>query len=71
MPIYEFSCTKCGKHFEALVSSPAAAKDEKCPQCGSSEIKKTISSANIGRASSGPVIPSGSLSGCSSPSGFS
>jgi len=71
MPIYEFECRKCGSRFEALVASAAAAKDEKCPRCGSNEVKKTISGVNIGRMSSSPRIPSGSLGGCSSPSGFS
>jgi len=71
MPIYEFECKKCGHRFEAIVASAKAAKDEKCPACGSAEVHKTISGANIGRVSSRPSIPSGSLGGCSSPSGFS
>ncbi|MBM3301020.1 MAG: zinc ribbon domain-containing protein [Deltaproteobacteria bacterium] len=63
MPIYEFSCLKCGKEFERLVfASDAGAV--KCPSCGSEETRKEFSvfacsgiekslSGSCGSASSG------------------
>jgi len=50
MPIFEYSCTKCGHHFEKLQKN-AQAQAAKCPSCGSSEVKKEISSfASTGTA---------------------
>jgi putative FmdB family regulatory protein len=42
MPIYEYSCRKCGKAFEVLVrgrSDPAP----RCPACGSPKPAKMLS----------------------------
>lgn len=41
MPIFEFVCNKCGNEFEVIVF-----KDEKqnCPNCGSEELTKKMSS---------------------------
>lgn len=41
MPIYEYTCSACGKRFDALVSA-----DEKvsCEACGSARVKKGFSS---------------------------
>ena len=41
MPIYEFECPACGEHFEELVLG--SKNDIKCPRCGSSEVKKKVS----------------------------
>ena len=40
MPIFEYTCKKCGKDFEALVQpgSPVA-----CAGCGSTQLKKKFS----------------------------
>ena len=37
MPLYEFSCAKCGEQFEELVmsSKPEAIAKVVCPECGS------------------------------------
>ena len=45
MPIYEYSCTKCGKHTEAMrkVSDPPLTK---CPACGG-KLTKMISSSSF------------------------
>jgi putative FmdB family regulatory protein len=71
MPIYEFRCQKCNDLFEVLVTSGTATEEIACKRCGSREVKKTISASAYRLSSSGGAIPSGSLSGCSSRSGFS
>ena len=40
MPIYEYSCEKCGHEFEELVFDDAAPV---CPHCGSRETHKLMS----------------------------
>jgi len=50
MPIYEFTCTKCGARFEEIVTAGATAP---CPQCKSSEVQRRYS--QIGE----PRIPVG------------
>ncbi|MBN2722514.1 MAG: zinc ribbon domain-containing protein [Deltaproteobacteria bacterium] len=42
MPIYEYKCESCGKVLELLqeIDEPPISK---CPECGSSEIRKLIS----------------------------
>lgn len=69
MPIYEYVCKDCKAHFEKIVSltSPETIK---CTQCGSLDVKKTVSAASF-KMSGGNSIPAGALSGCSSKSGFS
>lgn len=43
MPIFEFVCSECGKEFDILIS--ASKKDQvECPACGSSQLKKKLSS---------------------------
>jgi len=43
MPIYEYSCTKCGHQFEKL-QKYAAVETVECPNCGSIEVSKEFSS---------------------------
>ena len=47
MPIYEFVCESCGHRFEELVGSHVGlrAADVHCPECGSSETERQISSS--------------------------
>lgn len=71
MPIYEYVCRDCKEHFEVLTTSSKVSEPIKCPQCGSLNVTKTISTSNFRLGSSRPSIPSGALSGCSSKSGFS
>jgi putative FmdB family regulatory protein len=56
MPIYNFSCQKCGKSFDLLVGVTKEETEIKCPHCGSREVKKNLSTFGIGEnkdASSG------------------
>ena len=43
MPIYEFSCSVCGRSFEELVRSSDATGEVICPTCGSRDIRRKIS----------------------------
>lgn len=44
MPIYEYICTKCSTVFSALQKVGASEKDTCCPDCGSGDVKKKVSS---------------------------
>lgn len=60
MPIYEYTCNKCGEDFEKLVFGN---KPVDCPKCSSQDIKKKLSSFGM----SGVEKPfTGSSSGCTS-----
>ncbi|MCD6194502.1 MAG: zinc ribbon domain-containing protein [Candidatus Aminicenantes bacterium] len=52
MPIYSFECAHCHKRFEVLVGVVAQEKELQCPACGSSRIKKLLSSFSLGASSS-------------------
>ncbi len=43
MPIYEFQCQECGNPFEELVFSSSAISELSCPNCGSEDIRKKLS----------------------------
>lgn len=61
MPIFEYRCLKCKKKFEKLI-----LKDEKveCPECGSEDVKKLISSFSSPNAQGGSLCSSCSASSC-------
>ncbi len=65
MPIYEYTCKKCNKIFETLVLSSDAIKGIQCPECGSEEVQKMLSSFTRGSAGPGPG-GLGSVSSCGS-----
>ncbi len=44
MPIYEFYCLDCQATFEKLCLSLKEAEEVTCPSCGSSKVKKLLSS---------------------------
>jgi len=46
MPIYEYSCKKCGHQFEELVQS--SADPIACPQCTESNVEKMFSTFGVG-----------------------
>lgn len=66
MPIYEYSCSKCGDDFELLVFK---SDEPACPKCGSKNLQKKMSTCgfSVGYKFKGASSPSGSgCSGCSS-----
>jgi len=51
MPLYEYACEDCGTSFEQLVSARDRDNGAQCPECGSSNAKRLISSFAIGKSS--------------------
>jgi putative FmdB family regulatory protein len=43
MPIYEYDCQECGKHFEKLVRSSSTDNAITCPSCASTRCVKSLS----------------------------
>ncbi len=70
MPIYRFSCEKCGKNFDKVLSSSDISLVT-CSGCGSPEIKRVLSMGNSFLGKGENQIPAGALSGGSCKSGFS
>ena len=61
MPIYEFTCRKCGHGFEELMGMGEAAKaDLECPSCGSRQVQKGFSAFATG----GGATASAPAAGC-------
>lgn len=52
MPVYEYSCKKCGHRFEKLQKNVEAGPIS-CPNCNSTEVKKEISSFSATESTSG------------------
>jgi putative FmdB family regulatory protein len=40
MPLYPFTCTDCGKEFEALIARPTADPRAECPSCGGANVAR-------------------------------
>ena len=51
MPIFEYTCIKCGNRFEKLQKVDGADQAQ-CPACGSEETKKELSIFSAAAASS-------------------
>ncbi len=65
MPIYEFTCEKCGENFEELVLG-GRLEGIKCPKCGNTQVKKLMSACAF--KTGGKFVSSGS-SACASCAG--
>ena len=64
MPIYEYACTDCGHHFEALVRSDTVPE---CPQCHSTALDKQLSV--FATSSSDTAPPPSPCAGCPNAAG--
>ena len=57
MPIYEYACMECERHFEELVR-----RDDQvvtCPDCGAAKVLKQFSAFAVHGASAKPSFSSG------------
>jgi putative FmdB family regulatory protein len=43
MPLYEYRCERCDERFERLVSLRAEHPPVTCPHCGTTDIRKQVS----------------------------
>ncbi|MEW5722724.1 MAG: zinc ribbon domain-containing protein [Thermodesulfobacteriota bacterium] len=66
MPIYEYTCSKCGHSFEELVRS--SKEKVKCPECRSAKVKKQMSAVSFKSGGNFSSNAGPSCSGCSSSS---
>jgi putative FmdB family regulatory protein len=67
MPIFEYSCGRCGERFEALL--PRAEADRTvCPKCGATKVRRELSTfaPAVGGSRPSPVCAE---SGCPFPGG--
>jgi len=48
MPLYEYSCEKCGEKFEQFVSLMDSETKVRCPRCGAEDVQKLFSTFGIG-----------------------
>ncbi|OGD18363.1 MAG: hypothetical protein A2V76_01950 [Candidatus Aminicenantes bacterium RBG_16_63_14] len=67
MPIFEYLCKKCGRHFECFVQG-GRDKEVVCPDCGAPEPQKMISCFGIGGGSNRIKASSSSCTSCSTKS---
>jgi len=44
MPLFEYACRGCGRHFEAFVTADRTAS---CPSCEGSDLQKLLSSPGM------------------------
>lgn len=66
MPIYEYTCQKCEKHFEALIRSDG--DQPTCPQCGGKRLQKqfSVAAAHTAQSRQLPTCPA-MAGGCGGP----
>ena len=53
MPIFEFKCMKCNEFFEILVMRKDETVAMQCPNCGSEEFERVLSSTGYAMGSGG------------------
>jgi putative FmdB family regulatory protein len=65
MPIYEYTCSKCNEIFARLQWPGQEEEDILCPQCGSDDVKKILSTFNCSNPADSGSSSGGSYSGFS------
>ena len=66
MPIYEYTCPKCGFAFEELIRSAAGRDKVKCPKCAAKAKRQfSVFSAAVA-PSPGGHVPGPACDGCPS-----
>ncbi len=67
MPIYEYKCSGCKRIFEELIRNPSDETGIKCPVCGSTSVKKIMSSYSaFGSSNTEPDYSDSGSSSCPS-----
>jgi putative FmdB family regulatory protein len=63
MPLYEYTCTSCGKQFEVLMRDNVTPA---CPVCQSQSVEKQFSTYAVGAMSpkAAPMPSGGPCGGC-------
>lgn len=64
MPIYEYTCDSCGAKFAKLVRSANGSAAVVCPDCGSEDCKRSISTFSSTSNASGSSAGYSSTSSC-------
>jgi putative FmdB family regulatory protein len=68
MPVFDYSCSDCGKTYDVYHKVREVSEDVICPHCGSSKHKKLFSAATLSMGESGSSSHSASAcemgSGC-------
>lgn len=59
MPIYEYTCSKCKKPFEKLMKSMNSDQKIECPNCGSRQTERKLSTVVAGASKSKASMPVG------------
>jgi putative FmdB family regulatory protein len=62
MPIYEYACMECERHFDELVRSEGQVVT--CPECGAAKVVKQLSTFAVVGASSKPSFSGPAGGGC-------
>ncbi|HOO17867.1 MAG: zinc ribbon domain-containing protein [Phycisphaerae bacterium] len=57
MPIYEYTCSGCGRLFEQLVQSREQEAELACPHCGSRKLERQLSVPAAPRVAAGSTPP--------------
>jgi putative FmdB family regulatory protein len=66
MPLFEYLCRDCGRHFEELVSGGRAPS---CPGCASARVDKQLSVFATGNGRREREAPAGGCGRCGDPRG--
>ncbi len=67
MPIFEYICKECEKHFEAIIQG---SKSPECPSCRSTELEKQLSVFAVSsNGASASAEPFGACGSCGDPRG--
>ncbi len=68
MPLYEYTCSACGHHFDKLVRamSDRASDKSACPECGSMKTARSLSVFAVAAdtKSAGAAAPAAGMCGC-------
>ena len=68
MPLYEFQCEKCDRHFEQLCDNIEASSEVRCPRCDSRRVQRLLSTFAMSVRGGRTSASSSACSSCSATS---